>query len=346
MGKTWMIRGESGRLYDTFREQSIAAIGWAEIAGEVKSGMSKKDITELYLQKDPKLKRGTAISGAAQVWRFLNEIEVGDKVVTYSPGNRTYLLGTIKGQAAYRADTAPHGIALVRPTEWLPQEIERDRLSKRAKNSLGSTLTVFVVPDAIAGELLDVSHGKSPGASADDILDPSEAEDDAAESAALLPATRDPLEDIESVALERIKDRVNELDWDDMQQLVAGILRAMGYKTQVSPPGSDRGKDIVASPDGFGFEHPRIVVEVKHRKGQMGSQEVRSFLGGRHKDDREMYVSTGGFTKDAQYEADRASIPLAMWTLDHVVRALIEHYDATDAETKRVVPLKRLYWPA
>ena len=131
-----------------------------------------------------------------------------------------------------------------------------------------------------------------------------------------------------------------------MQPLVAGILRSMDCRTQVSPPGSDRGKDIVASPDGFGFEHPRIVVEVEHRKGQMGSQEIRSFLGGRHKDDRGLYVSTGGFTKDAQYEADRASIPLAMWTLDHVVRALIEHYDATDAETKHIVPLKRLYWPA
>ena len=139
---------------------------------------------------------------------------------------------------------------------------------------------------------------------------------------------------------------VNELGWEDMQLLVAGILRAMGYKTEISPPGADRGKDIVASPDGFGFEHPRIVVEVKHRKGQMGSQEICSFLGGRHKDDRGLYVSTGGFTKDAQYEADRAAIPLQLWTLDRLVRALIEHYPATDAETKRIVPLKRLYWPA
>jgi restriction system protein len=144
----------------------------------------------------------------------------------------------------------------------------------------------------------------------------------------------------------QFKDRGNELDWDDMPQLVAGILRAMGYKIQVSPPGSERGKDIVDSPDGFGFEHPRIVVEVKHLKGQMGSQEIRSFLGGRHKDDRGLYVSMGGLSKYALYEADRASIPLAMWTLDHVVRALIEHYDGTDAETKRIVPLKRLYWPA
>lgn len=44
--------------------------------------------------------------------------------------------------------------------------------------------------------------------------------------------------------------------------------------------GSDRGKDIIASPDGLGLEEPRILTEVKHRQGQMGSQEVRSFWGG------------------------------------------------------------------
>lgn len=42
-----------------------------------------------------------------------------------------------------------------------------------------------------------------------------------------------PLADIESQALERIKDKVSELELDDMQQLLAGILRAMGYKIQV-----------------------------------------------------------------------------------------------------------------
>ena len=97
-----------------------------------------------------------------------------------------------------------------------------------------------------------------------------------------------------------------------MQELVAGILRAMGYKTLISSKGADRGKDIIASPDGFGFEHPRIVVEVKHRAGQMGSEKIRSFTGGRHKDDRGLYVSTGGFSKDAKYEAERANIPIML----------------------------------
>nr|WP_225562412.1 restriction endonuclease [Pseudoxanthomonas sp. PXM04] len=326
----WMVRGEGGSLYDSFRERGVVAVGWNQLAPHAKPGVERKQLIALYQTAEPQTKHGTIVSGASQVWRFVNDIQDGDWIVTYSPSNRLYSIGKVSGPAEHHPEWAEQGMPLARKVQWQSQEISRDKLNTSTKNILGSTLTLFEVPLDAATEVLEVSKGERPLSEVDD----SEA------------SASDPLADIESQALERIKDRVNELDWDDMQQLVAGILRAMGYKTQVSPPGSDRGKDIVASPDGFGFEHPRIVVEVKHRKGQMGSQEIRSFLGGRHKDDRGLYVSTGGFTKDAQYEADRASIPLAMWTLDHVVRALIEHYDATDAETKRIVPLKRLYWPA
>lgn len=330
MARMWMVRGEAGSLYDSFREREVAAIGWSQLAAHAKPGIGRKQLIALYQSAEPQMKQGTVISGASQVWRFVNEIQDGDWAITYSPANRLYLVGKVKGPAEYHSEWAEQGMSLVRKVQWQQQELPRDNLGTSTKNSLGSTLTLFEVPSSAAAEVIAALKGKPVP----------QVEDEAEESIA------DPLADIESQALERIKDRVNELDWDEMQQLVAGILRAMGYKTQVSPPGSDRGKDIVASPDGFGFEHPRIVVEVKHRKGQMGSQDIRSFLGGRHKDDRGLYVSTGGFSKDAQYEADRASIPLAMWTLDHVVRALIEHYDATDAETKRIVPLKRLHWPA
>ncbi|MBW1279594.1 restriction endonuclease, partial [Escherichia coli] len=66
-------------------------------------------------------------------------------------------------------------------------------------------------------------------------------------------------------AVLRVADRIGRLDWYDMQRLVAAFLRALGYRTEISPVGPDRGKDIFASPDGFGFEQPRIAVEVKHR---------------------------------------------------------------------------------
>lgn len=330
MTRMWMVRGESGSLYDVFRERGVAAVGWSQLAAHAKPGIARKQLMALYQSVEPQAKQGTIVSGASQVWRFVNDIQNDDWIITYSPANRLYSIGKVSGQAEHRPEWAEQGMPLVRKVQWQPQELSRDSFGTSTKNSLGSTLTLFEVPPGAAAEILAALKGKPVPVAEDEVEE----------------VVADPLADIESQALERIKDRVNELDWDEMQQLVAGILRAMGYKTQVSPSGSDRGKDIVASPDGFGFEHPRIVVEVKHRKGQMGSQEIRSFLGGRHKDDRGLYVSTGGFSKDAQYEADRAPIPLAMWTLDHVVRALIEHYDATDAETKRIVPLKRLCWPA
>jgi len=150
---------------------------------------------------------------------------------------------------------------------------------------------------------------------------------------------------IEEESLELIKDRVATLDWDELQELVAGLLRAMGYKTRVSPLGPDRGKDIGASPDGFGLESPRIVVEVKHRAQAMGAQEIRSFLGGRHVADKGLYVSTGGFTKDAYYEAERANIPLTLMSLEELVQALLDHYDHLDIETQQLIPLKKIYWP-
>ncbi len=330
MARMWMVRGEGGSLYDAFRERGVVAIGWSQLASHAQPGVSRKQLISLLQSIEPQAKKGSLISGASQVWRFVNEIQIGDWIISYTPANRLYSIGKVMGSAEHHPEWADQGMALARRVQWEARELPRDSLSGSTKNSLGSISTLFEIAALAVEEVLAVLKGKPVP----------DVEDDSEDIVA------DPLADIESQALERIKDRVNELDWDEMQQLVAGILRAMGYKTQVSPPGSDRGKDIVASPDGFGFEHPRIVVEVKHRKGQMGSQEVRSFLGGRHKDDRGLYVSTGGFTKDAQYEADRASIPLAMWTLEHVVRALVEHYDATDAETKRIVPLKRLYWPA
>jgi len=44
-----------------------------------------------------------------------------------------------------------------------------------------------------------------------------------------------------------------------LEEMVVGLLRAMRSKTKVLPAGPDQGKDIIASPDGFDFESPRII---------------------------------------------------------------------------------------
>ena len=100
-----------------------------------------------------------------------------------------------------------------------------------------------------------------------------------------------------------------------------------------------------ANPNGFGFEQLRIAVNCKHCSGSISAPDVRSFLGGRHKDDKGPYVSTGEFTEDARYEAERVSIFMMTLDLDDLVDSVIEHNEKLDYESRALQPLLQVYWP-
>ena len=333
----WMVRaGEGGWRFEEFEREAIVSIGWHEM-GDLSPLQSREDFVRRAEASYPDAKPGSIPGSGGQTFRFVREIKVGDPVVTYSPAERTYLVGTVAGNYEHRPEQSSEQPNL-RKVVW-EGKVPRDSLSVSARNSLGSTLTLFVVPPSVAAELQAFLEAKAP-------LHPLPTSPTSAGAVAASEQVEDIYRDIQEKAREFIKDKVSELDWEGMQELVAGLLRAMGYKTRVSPSGSDRGKDIIASPDGFGFEDPRIVVEVKHRVAAMGSQEIRSFLGGRHDNDKGLYVSTGGFTRDAKYEAERARIRVTLMDLDDLVRALLDNYEKLDPETQRLLPLKKLYWPA
>ena len=152
----------------------------------------------------------------------------------------------------------------------------------------------------------------------------------------------DVLQEYISQAEQLIEDKIALLDW---QELVAGILRSMGYRTRVSEPGPDRGVDVSASPDGLGLMEPRIFVEVKHRGERVGAQLIRAFLGGRRQGDRCLYVSTGGFTTDARYEAERSSIPITLISMPELRELLVDYYEALDSVSRSLVPLRKLFLP-
>ena len=153
-------------------------------------------------------------------------------------------------------------------------------------------------------------------------------------------------DEVKAQADELIADLISQLDPYDFQDLVAGVLRAMGFRAVSSPPGPDRGIDIIAHPDPFGFERPRIKVQVKHRQGSVGGPEMRSFLGTLRAGDSGLYVSTGGFTRDAMLEAERSREPVKLLDRDDFIRLLLEHYEVLDSEFKAQVPLRKVWVPA
>jgi predicted Mrr-cat superfamily restriction endonuclease len=73
---------------------------------------------------------------------------------------------------------------------------------------------------------------------------------------------------------------IARLDAYETQDLVAEIFRAIGYSTQVTSPGPDRGTDIVASRDPLAVEPPIIRVQVKARpNGRSSASEIRELAG-------------------------------------------------------------------
>lgn len=334
----WMVRaGGGGEKFDDFRSQALVAFGDTKL-GKLPPDISKAALLALYEKHYPQDKEGSRASWASQLLRLATEMEVGDARVTYDPDQRVYLLGKIVSDYEWLPN-AIEGLPHARRVSWA-YEVPRNLLGVATRNSLGAIQTLFRVPPDAAAELdaRKLPLGQAPAPSPDAGKPPTKNEDAVAQATLR--------EEILQKADEFIEDAISKLDPYEMQDLVAGILRAMGYRTTVSPPGSDRGVDITASPDGLLLQEPRIFVEVKHRSSStMGSKEIRSFLGGRKQGDRCLYISTGGFSKDAHYEADRSAISTTLINLQALRRLLVDNYDRLDTETRALVPLRKLFWP-
>lgn len=325
---SWMIRAGRGGIYAAdWLNRGLVGIGWDFGATDIAS-MSREQIRSGYAIKHPNDSKNKLAAAVGQIYRFAHDMEQGSTVVMYDPATRLYHIGTIAGPCKPATDIEE--ATFTRAVKW-KQTAQRDALTTSSKNSLDGIQTIFSISDEVVADLKSASKSETSS-------QPDETEDDAADDDARA-ATYDN-------GIELIKDRVNQVGWEDMERLVAGLLKAMGYCARVTPKGPDGGRDVVASPDALGLESPRIVAEVKHRKGAMGAPAVRSFIGGLRAGDRGLYVSTGGFTKEARYEADRATIPIRLLDLDSFVRHYVEVYDKADEETRSILPLTRIWWPA
>lgn len=331
MMNIWMIRaGEGGRLADEF-SKGYVAVGWVEL-GDMTDITDREEMRKQHQMSYPTMKKGQVPNDFSMFFKYRNIVTVGDCVVTYDVSKREYLIGTIVGEYEYKPNLVgdyPH----VRKVEWKGR-VSRDSIPIASKNTLGSTLTLFSVPQEVWSDLQSALSGVKT------IQDAVEHEE---EESAIIALRRDAIER----SHEFIKDKLLELDPDEMEELLAALFRAMGYRTRVSPKGADRGVDVYASPDGLGLEEPRIKAEVKHRRGtQIGSSEIRSFIGGLREGDRGIYLSTGGFTKDARYEADRSNVPLTLLDLDDLAALVVSYYENFDMIGRTLIPLVRVYWVA
>ena len=279
----------------------------------------------------PNTKKRRLIVWAGQMFRFLNEIQNGDLILTPIRDTREIMIGKCTGPYRYvpgREDNNPH----TRPVDWL-KRISRDVLSNRAKNSAGSTLTLFSMNDhRDEFERIAFGHPAMNGS----LETPTQVESEV-----------QLYEEVQGKAEELISDKIAQMDPFDFEELVAALLRSMGYFARRTEEGPDRGVDVVAQSDPLGLESPRIKVQVKQRNQRANPSELREFIATLRHPDNGLFVSTGGFTREALYEAERTpqGISLTTPTGDEFTELLLENYEQLEPQAQALIPLKKVFVP-
>jgi restriction system protein len=186
----------------------------------------------------------------------------------------------------------------------------------------------------------DAPHGQAPPVNTEDDEEAQEPEPEVVRVSIF--------EQAQEQARTEIEDHIDRLSWVEFQDLVAELLRAMGYHiSSVAPPGRDGGIDIVAYRDPLGVTVPRLKVQVKHREQKSSVKDVRELEALLRKDgDIGLIVASGGFTSEVVREIRSSSKHIETMNLGRVIDLWQEHYDHVSQAGRALLPLARLHFLA
>ncbi len=152
------------------------------------------------------------------------------------------------------------------------------------------------------------------------------------------------LENLEEQANNGIRDYIRGKNPYEFQDMVAALLKAMGYYIQsVAPKGKDGGVDVVAYVDPLGAQTPRIKVQVKHRPDAViGASDIRALLGILRSGDITLFVTSGTYSPDAKNTAANSREFIRLIDGDEFIEMWQNYYDKMSDDDKNMLPLKRI----
>ena len=126
-----------------------------------------------------------------------------------------------------------------------------------------------------------------------------------------------------------------------LQDFVADLLRAMGYRATVSPKGGDGGVDITAYKDEL---PPRILVQVKSQDGDIKESTIQSLRGAMKEGDYGLFITLSNYTPNALKYLDNTPIIRGISGLE-LAELILKYYDKLSDKSKKIIPLSPVYIP-
>lgn len=150
------------------------------------------------------------------------------------------------------------------------------------------------------------------------------------------------IEQLEEQANEGIHQYIKAKNPYEFQDMVAALLRAMGYYTPfVAPKGPDGGVDVIAYIDALGAKTPRIKVQVKHKPDDsIPAKDIRSLLGILRDGDIALFVTSGTYSQQARNEALTSKTYIKLIDGEEFIQMWQENYSKMSDDDKNKLPLK------
>ena len=316
--RMWGIHTKNDSL---FLNGNVVAIGWREMGDLSVLEPTRDAFRDKYVQVYPDAKKGSIGTGVGMLYRFLYEIQVGDYIIFPSKADRMVNIGKVEGEYQYIPDADE--FVQQRKVRWL-KHLPRTAFSQGALYEIGSALTLFSVknyPDEFL-RALEKGFRKAPqekddsvGATAEDIIE----------------TTKDFI----------LKEISRQLKGYDLEEFVADLLRAMGYRTTVSPRGGDSGIDITAYKDEL---PPRILVQVKSQDGDIKEATIQSLKGAMREGDYGLFITLSNYTKNAKKYLDNTPIIRGINGTE-LVELVLKYYDSLSEQYRKMIPLQKVFIP-
>lgn len=322
----WGIHSYDDNL---FLKKHTLGLGWANIGDLSTIEPTREAFKTRYAEAFPEDKPAAIPGSAGMLYRFLYEMQEGDYVVFPSKSDRMINIGVVDGPYFYNPSyiDTPHGYVQQRKVKWL-KHLPRTAFSQGALYEFGAAQSLFTVKN-YADEVmaaLDPGFKASTGLAIDD--------DDET-----IGATADEIK--QSTIDFILKTLSRDLKGYSLEDFVADLLQAMGYRTTVSSKGGDSGIDIVAYKDEL---PPRILVQVKSKDGNVSESTIQSLKGAMREGDYGLFVTLSSYTKNAKKYLD--STPIIRGIDGPALADLIlKYYDQMSERYQKIIPLKMVYIP-
>jgi restriction system protein len=239
-------------------------------------------------------------------------MEEGDIVLIPTP-DRKILIGKVAGPYRFKDWNDECRFAHRRKTEWL-KTVDRDDLPEHLKSSLNAHLTVFSV-DKHETAIEQMLGRKTT-------LETREVSGDRLE--------------------ETVLDKLMSLTPREFEEFISHLLDIVGYETVTTEYVADKGVDVVGVLNAAGLTNVRLKVQVRRVQGTIGIKEVQRMRGTLAVDEHGAIITTSGFSRDAQREAESERMkPISLLDGEMLVDLVLKHYDELDTKYKDLIQLKK-----